>query len=425
MRCLVLSSKAYLVREVIVKEDRENMAGRELCGDVHTEVVKDDSSLVLVRISLTDFHNRSEYLLQAALSLSFNDYLDVFKDFENAQRLRVMEREICPAHDRVWSDTRDHKSQVLKTVSRALHVVGGVFYIIYPPWPPWIIHKIAFRAPSRGQYYFLIGGEQNNRQAFFSATEAEGSPNLQLCLPHLLRKKVKAVDIYYHLLRCKADIADFLKCDLLVFDYPGYGVSDGESTEKSVYDSVERVYKYAINDLGYAPKDIILIGFSLGTAAMVHIASITPDIRIRFKSLIRPETPPTAQAPPVPAIKTPAKSSAWRPPQIPVAGGARHPEWQPSKTHSSYDKAQAIKCPTLVCHGKDDAIVDHHHGLAMKERIANSELFLIPASHQGIFCERKMWDNVNRFIRDKVHITAAWVEAIRESTSDISGTIYG
>ncbi|KAK6037918.1 hypothetical protein COOONC_24577, partial [Cooperia oncophora] len=85
---------------------------------------------------------------------------------------------------------------------------------------------------------------------------------------------------------------------------------------------------YAIEDLGYAPKDIVLIGFSLGTAAMVHIASITPDLVF------------------------------------------------------SYDKAENIKCPTLVCHGQDDAIVDHHHGLAMKERIANSELFLIPASHQ-------------------------------------------
>ncbi|KAK6037226.1 hypothetical protein COOONC_25269 [Cooperia oncophora] len=147
-----------------------------------------------------------------------------------------------------------------------------------PPWPPLIIHKIAFRAPSRGEYYFLVGGEKDQRQAFFTASDAEGVKNLQICLPHLLRKKVKAVDIYYHILRCKARHSRLSQCDMLVFDYAGYGVSDGKATEQSVYDSVERVYKYAIEDLGYAPKDIVLIGFSLGTAAMVHIASITPDL---------------------------------------------------------------------------------------------------------------------------------------------------
>ncbi|VDO66526.1 unnamed protein product [Haemonchus placei] len=221
-----------------------------------------------------------------------------------------MKRELCPAHDRL-----DRKPRMLKTVTRVLHVIGGLFYIICPPWPPWIIHKIAFRAPSKGEYYFL------------TARDAEGVKNLQICLPHLLRKKLKAIDIYYHILRCKvlyedlricameimceqtekwlrrtenrrtrspkliifaqpnssdigccmlmdpnfADIADFLRCDLLVFDYAGYGISDGEATEQTVYDSVDRVYKYATEDLGYVPKDIILIGFSLGTAAMVHI----------------------------------------------------------------------------------------------------------------------------------------------------------
>ncbi|PIO71830.1 hypothetical protein TELCIR_06261, partial [Teladorsagia circumcincta] len=155
-----------------------------------------------------------------------------------------------------------------------------------------------------------------------------------------------------------ADIADFLKCDLLVFDYPGYGVSDGEATEQCVYDSVERVYKYATDDLGYVPKDIVLIGFSLGTAAMVHIASITPDLGAVV--LIAPFT------------------SLWR-----VI--LRRPNIMESSRldmFKNYDKAQDIKCPTLVCHGKDDTIVDHHHGLVMKERIANSELFLIAASHQ-------------------------------------------
>ncbi|KAE9418197.1 hypothetical protein Angca_008999, partial [Angiostrongylus cantonensis] len=196
------------------------------------------------------------------------------------------------------------------------------------------------------------------RRVFFSAREAHGVEDLQICLPHLLRSHVKAIDIYYHILRCKVDIADFLKCDLLVFDYAGYGVSEGNSTEKTVYDSVERVYKYAVTDLKYQPKDIVLIGFSLGTAAMVHIASITPDLGAMV--LIAPFT------------------SLWR-----VI--LRRPHVSASSCmdmFQSYEKAQNIRCPTLVCHGDQDAIVHHQHGLVMKERIANCELFIISASHQ-------------------------------------------
>uniref|UniRef100_A0A7I4XU43 AB hydrolase-1 domain-containing protein n=1 Tax=Haemonchus contortus TaxID=6289 RepID=A0A7I4XU43_HAECO len=422
------------------KESRST-AGRELCGDVHSEFTYDHTSTV-------------------AMSLSSSEYMDIYEDFENAHRLRVMKRELCPAHDRVWSETLDRKPRMLKTVTRVLHVIGGLFYIICPPWPPWIIHKIAFRAPSKGEYYFLVGGEKDHRQAYFTARDAEGVKNLQICLPHLLRKKLKAIDIYYHILRCKpvilklyedlwicameimceqtekwlrrtenrrtrspkliifaqpnssdigccmlmdpnfADIADFLRCDLLVFDYAGYGISDGEATEQTVYDSVDRVYKYATEELGYVPKDIILIGFSLGTAAMVHIASRTPDLGAMV--LIAPFT------------------SLWRVilhrPNI--MGSSR------LDMFSNYDKAQDIKCPTLICHGKDDSIVDHHHGLVMKERIEDCELFLITASHQGIFCERKMWDAIRGFLFEKVNITAAWMEAVRESALSVSAMYH-
>ncbi|KAK6731189.1 hypothetical protein RB195_007571 [Necator americanus] len=160
-------------------------AGRELCGDVHSEFVKEYESSI------------------GKVSLEDEDYGEVYKDMETADSLRVAERELCPAHDRIWSETHDHRPKVLRAVTRAFNAVFGFFYILCPPWPPWVIHKIAFRAPSRGEYYFLVGGKKGDRHTFFSAKEAEGFENLEICLPHLLRKKVKAVDIYYHILRCK------------------------------------------------------------------------------------------------------------------------------------------------------------------------------------------------------------------------------
>ena len=40
-----------------------------------------------------------------------------------------------------------------------------------------------------------------------------------------------------------ADIADFLQCDLLIYDYPGYGISDGKTNEKNVYAAIDAVMK--------------------------------------------------------------------------------------------------------------------------------------------------------------------------------------
>ncbi|EJW82464.1 hypothetical protein WUBG_06627, partial [Wuchereria bancrofti] len=69
------------------------------------------------------------------------------------------------------------------------------------------------------------------------------------------------------------DIADFLQCDLMAFDYSGFGLSTGTPTEKSVYQNMETVYHYLIEEMRAQPNEIILIGFSMGTAVAIHLAS--------------------------------------------------------------------------------------------------------------------------------------------------------
>ncbi|VDK74865.1 unnamed protein product, partial [Gongylonema pulchrum] len=41
-----------------------------------------------------------------------------------------------------------------------------------------------------------------------------------------------------------ADIADFLQCDLMAFDYSGFGLSTGTPTEQNVYQNIEAVYQF-------------------------------------------------------------------------------------------------------------------------------------------------------------------------------------
>lgn len=58
----------------------------------------------------------------------------------------------------------------------------------------------------------------------------------------------------------------------LLFDYPGYGKSDGRPSERGLYQSGQAAYDFLI-DQGYRPDQIILSGQSLGVAVCFDIAA--------------------------------------------------------------------------------------------------------------------------------------------------------
>ncbi len=59
-------------------------------------------------------------------------------------------------------------------------------------------------------------------------------------------------------------------------DYPGYGLSAGRPTEKGCYRNVHRLYDWLIEKRGFAPQDIIVSGFSIGTGSAVELAATKP-----------------------------------------------------------------------------------------------------------------------------------------------------
>lgn len=50
--------------------------------------------------------------------------------------------------------------------------------------------------------------------------------------------------IYYVIFQ--VDIADFLQCDLITFDYSGFGLSTGTPTEKNLYQNMDTVYQFSL-----------------------------------------------------------------------------------------------------------------------------------------------------------------------------------
>ena len=60
--------------------------------------------------------------------------------------------------------------------------------------------------------------------------------------------------------------------DVLFVDYPGYGLSDGRPTEKSLFSAALSVYDYA-QSLDSTNGNIVLMGYSIGSGVATYVAS--------------------------------------------------------------------------------------------------------------------------------------------------------
>ncbi|MDT8365558.1 MAG: alpha/beta hydrolase [bacterium] len=58
----------------------------------------------------------------------------------------------------------------------------------------------------------------------------------------------------------------------LMFDYRGYGKSEGRPSEKGLYQDAEAAFKWLTGTMGFDPGNIILYGHSLGSAVSVDLA---------------------------------------------------------------------------------------------------------------------------------------------------------
>lgn len=70
-------------------------------------------------------------------------------------------------------------------------------------------------------------------------------------------------------------MADDLGVDVYAYDYSGYGYSTGSASERNIYADVLAVYDHIRR--ARPTVRIVLVGFSIGTTASVHLAAQKPE----------------------------------------------------------------------------------------------------------------------------------------------------
>jgi fermentation-respiration switch protein FrsA (DUF1100 family) len=185
--------------------------------------------------------------------------------------------------------------------------------------------------------------------------------------------------------------------DVLLFDYRGYGKSEGQITcERDMYEDADAAYDYAVNVRGVAPAQVVLYGHSLGTAAVVDLASRRACGAIILESGF---TSASAMA----SVRLP---------------------WLPGFMHSlgrnrfeSAAKLRKVSCPVLVAHGDPDGIVPTQQGRSLF-RAANEpkKLIVVPGAGHGVagFGGDRYFNKLHDFISDSLNGGLA-----RTSTSEV------
>jgi pimeloyl-ACP methyl ester carboxylesterase len=80
------------------------------------------------------------------------------------------------------------------------------------------------------------------------------------------------MDFYWPRQKMYANLGSKHRFGVLMFDYPGYGLSEGTPTESNMYESAEAAMKW-LKEKGLTNERLIMFGFSLGTAPACELTA--------------------------------------------------------------------------------------------------------------------------------------------------------
>ncbi|QKT05076.1 alpha/beta hydrolase [Ectothiorhodospiraceae bacterium 2226] len=130
-----------------------------------------------------------------------------------------------------------------------------------------------------------------------------------------------------------------LGLSVLLFDYRGYGRSEGRPSETGLHRDAAAVLRYALETRGLEPPEIVLFGRSLGAALAAWAATRTDAGALILES----------------GFTSAPELGAELYPFLPVRLLAR-------LHYPTLEYVRDARTPVLVVHSRDDEIIPHRHG---------------------------------------------------------------
>lgn len=156
-----------------------------------------------------------------------------------------------------------------------------------------------------------------------------------------------------------------LRLNVLIYDYRGYGKSEGNPTEEGTYRDARAAWNYLTKERAIQPGQIILMGRSLGGAVAAWLAT-----KVQPGGVILESTFTSA-----------ADLGAELYPLFPVRRIIHF-------NYTTINSVKKIDVPLLIVHSKEDDLVPFSHGKKLFEAANEPKIFLeIQGNHGNGFLE--------------------------------------
>ena len=174
-----------------------------------------------------------------------------------------------------------------------------------------------------------------------------------------------------------------LGVQVFIFDYRGYGRSDGSPDEAGLYDDARAAYDYVVSRPDVDRSRLFVLGRSLGGAVGTQLVLDRPCNKLVLESAF-----------------TSIQAMAWRvmPLLTPFAYLMR-------SRFDTVNKVADVKVPVMVLHGTDDGLVPLSHGRAIYEAAPDPKRFFAidGAGHNNItyVAGADYWAALQAFLLDR------------------------
>jgi len=171
--------------------------------------------------------------------------------------------------------------------------------------------------------------------------------------------------------------------NVFIFDYRGYGFSDGKPSEKGTYRDGDAAWNFLTRELKKPPEKIVIFGRSMGSAIAASLASHVRSGVVILESSFTSIPDLGAQIYPLFPVRLLARIH-----------------------YPTVSFVKKIHRPVLFIHSRQDEIIPFNHGETNFQHANDPKSFLeIRGSHNdGFLVSRDIyWSGINRFLNTYYH----------------------
>ena len=135
---------------------------------------------------------------------------------------------------------------------------------------PITLHNLAFQPPKKTAYKdrsFFIHNSLGSGNRIAAIYYSQKAAKYTILYSHGNAEDMSQISEYLR------EFSQKLNVNVILYDYSGYGLSDGSPSEQEFYNNIEMVYGYLTDSLNIKSENIILYGVSIGSGPTTYLAS--------------------------------------------------------------------------------------------------------------------------------------------------------